>query len=148
MAGVRLFALFCTQRRPGMDVRVGDHILTKKPHPCGASEFVVLRVGMDFRIRCVKCGREVMVARSKIEKKTLKKLCVRLCRFSRAFASVRAEGSLHGDFSDKSGRKLCTTMENPALYAHDMKNWASFLQQPDVAADPAQYARLMKEYKT
>ena len=50
-----------------MDVRVGDHILTKKPHPCGASEFV-LRVGMDFRIRCVKCGREVMVARSKIEK--------------------------------------------------------------------------------
>lgn len=66
-----------------MDVRVGDHILTKKPHPCGASEFAVLRVGMDFRIRCVKCGREVMVARSKIEK-TLKKLCVRLCRFSRA----------------------------------------------------------------
>ena len=51
-----------------MDVRVGDHILTKKPHPCGASEFAVLRVGMDFRIRCVKCGREVMVARSKIEK--------------------------------------------------------------------------------
>ena len=45
-----------------MDVRVGDHILTKKPHPCGASEFAVLRVGMDFRIRCVKCGR------SKIEK--------------------------------------------------------------------------------
>lgn len=39
-----------------MDVRVGDHILTKKPHPCGASEFAVLRVGMDFRIRCVKCG--------------------------------------------------------------------------------------------
>ena len=51
-----------------MDVLVGDHILTKKPHPCGASEFAVLRVGMDFRIRCVKCGREVMVARSKIEK--------------------------------------------------------------------------------
>lgn len=51
-----------------MDVRVNDRILTKKPHPCGASEFLVLRVGMDFRIRCTKCGREVMVARSKIEK--------------------------------------------------------------------------------
>ena len=51
-----------------MDVRVGDHILTKKPHPCGASEFAVLRVGMDFRIRCNGCGREVMVARAKVEK--------------------------------------------------------------------------------
>ena len=37
-------------------------------HPCGNNEFLVLRVGMDFRIRCTKCGREVMVARSKIEK--------------------------------------------------------------------------------
>jgi len=60
--------LFEKEGGRGMDVRVGDHILTKKPHPCGASEFAVLRVGMDFRIRCVKCGREVMVARSKIEK--------------------------------------------------------------------------------
>lgn len=51
-----------------MDVRVGDVILTKKPHPCGASSFDVLRVGADFRIRCTKCGREVMLARSKIEK--------------------------------------------------------------------------------
>ena len=51
-----------------MDVRVGDVIQTKKPHPCGASSFYVLRVGADFRIRCTKCGREVMLARSKIEK--------------------------------------------------------------------------------
>ncbi len=51
-----------------MDVRVGDVIQTKKPHPCGASSFHVLRVGADFRIRCTKCGREVMLARSKIEK--------------------------------------------------------------------------------
>lgn len=51
-----------------MDVQVGDQIVTKKPHPCGGNIFDVLRVGMDFRIRCTKCGREVMVARSKIEK--------------------------------------------------------------------------------
>ena len=44
-----------------MDVQVGDSIITKKPHPCGNSTFAVLRVGMDFRIRCTKCGREVMV---------------------------------------------------------------------------------------
>ena len=51
-----------------MDVRVGDKLIMKKNHPCGSNEFSVLRIGMDFRIRCVKCGREVMVPRSKVEK--------------------------------------------------------------------------------
>lgn len=51
-----------------MDVRVGDILKMKKPHPCGGTEFLVLRSGMDFRIRCVKCGREVMVPRLKCEK--------------------------------------------------------------------------------
>lgn len=51
-----------------MDVRVGDKLLMKKNHPCGENIFDVLRVGMDFRVRCVGCGREVMVPRSKIEK--------------------------------------------------------------------------------
>ena len=41
-----------------MDVQVGDVIITKKPHPCGANRFDVLRVGMDFKIRCQKCGHE------------------------------------------------------------------------------------------
>ena len=35
-----------------MDIAVGDTILTRKRHPCGASSFEVLRVGMDFKIRC------------------------------------------------------------------------------------------------
>ncbi|MEG0750607.1 MAG: DUF951 domain-containing protein [Oscillospiraceae bacterium] len=51
-----------------MDVRVGDTITVKKPHPCGSREFAVLRVGMDFKIRCIGCGHEVMVPRGKIEK--------------------------------------------------------------------------------
>lgn len=51
-----------------MDIRVGDRIQTKKTHPCGASQFDVLRVGMDFKIRCTGCGHEVMLPRAKIEK--------------------------------------------------------------------------------
>lgn len=51
-----------------MDVQVGDRILTRKPHPCGNAEFEVLRVGMDFRIRCTKCGHEILLPRLKIEK--------------------------------------------------------------------------------
>ena len=51
-----------------MDVQVGDVLTMKKKHPCGENHFLVLRVGMDFKIRCLGCGREVMVPRSKAEK--------------------------------------------------------------------------------
>ena len=51
-----------------MDIRVGDTITLKKPHPCGEKNFLVTRVGMDFKIKCLGCGREVMVPRAKIEK--------------------------------------------------------------------------------
>ena len=51
-----------------MDIAVGDTILTRKQHPCGAASFEVLRVGMDFKIRCQKCGHEIMLTRVKIEK--------------------------------------------------------------------------------
>lgn len=51
-----------------MDVKVGDIIVMKKSHPCGENRFKVLRVGMDFKIKCLKCGREVMTPRVKIEK--------------------------------------------------------------------------------
>lgn len=56
-----------------MDIRVGDRLIMKKKHPCGADTFTVLRIGMDFRIRCDGCGREVMVPRVKAEK-SLKKI--------------------------------------------------------------------------
>lgn len=57
-----------------MDVQVGDIIQTKKPHPCGARTFQVLRVGMDFRIRCTGCGHEIMLPRVKIERNIKKVL--------------------------------------------------------------------------
>ena len=47
---------------------MGDKLEMKKNHPCGGKLFEVLRAGMDFRIRCEKCGREVMVPRVKIER--------------------------------------------------------------------------------
>ena len=51
-----------------MDVRPGDELILKKPHPCGAFRFLVLRSGMDFKLRCCGCGREIMVPRIKVEK--------------------------------------------------------------------------------
>ena len=57
-----------------MDVRPGDTLVMKKTHPCGGKEFLVLRSGMDFKIRCTGCGREVMLPRAKIEKNIKKVL--------------------------------------------------------------------------
>ena len=51
-----------------VDVRVGDRLVMKKSHPCGSFEWVVLRSGMDFRLRCTGCGHEVLTPRAKAEK--------------------------------------------------------------------------------
>lgn len=51
-----------------MNVAVGDKLVMKKSHPCGGNTFSVLRVGMDFKIRCDGCGHEVMLPRAKVEK--------------------------------------------------------------------------------
>ena len=51
-----------------MDVKVGDILVMKKKHPCGENRFEVLRSGMDFRLRCLGCSREMLIPRNKIEK--------------------------------------------------------------------------------
>ena len=51
-----------------MDIRVGDTVEMKKKHPCGSNTFAVLRVGMDFRLKCTGCGHEMMIPRIKAEK--------------------------------------------------------------------------------
>ena len=51
-----------------MDLKLHQLVELKKTHPCGSRNWEVLRVGMDFKIRCTGCGREVMLPRAKIEK--------------------------------------------------------------------------------
>lgn len=53
-----------------MEYQVGDIVKLKKPHPCGSSEWEILRVGMDFRLKCMGCGHQVMVTRKLVEKNT------------------------------------------------------------------------------
>lgn len=57
-----------------MDIKVGDEIVMRKPHPCGCNKFQVLRIGADLRIKCSQCGHEIMVERIKIEKNIRKVL--------------------------------------------------------------------------
>jgi len=51
-----------------MDIQIGDVLELKKNHPCGSKEWKVLRVGMDFKLKCLGCGHEMMTPRSKAEK--------------------------------------------------------------------------------
>lgn len=55
-----------------MDLREGDILELKKQHPCGGTEFEVVRSGMDFRIRCMKCQTQVWIPRVKLEKRIKK----------------------------------------------------------------------------
>jgi hypothetical protein len=64
-----------------MVVKVGDLVQMKKEHPCGSKNFYILRTGLDYKIKCEKCEREVMVPRLKIEKnikkilKSMEEIC-------------------------------------------------------------------------
>lgn len=51
-----------------MNINVGNIIKLKKQHPCGSYEWEVLRIGADFRLKCVGCGHQIMIARKNVEK--------------------------------------------------------------------------------
>lgn len=53
-----------------LQYEVGDVVRLKKSHPCGSSEWEILRVGADFRLKCMGCGHQIMVARKLVEKNT------------------------------------------------------------------------------
>ena len=46
------------------DIRLGDVVSMRKPHPCGSLQWEVVRLGADIGIRCGKCGRRVLIPRS------------------------------------------------------------------------------------
>lgn len=51
---------------------VGDVVQMKKTHPCGSSEWEITRTGIDFGLRCVGCGRRILIPRPKFEKRVKK----------------------------------------------------------------------------
>lgn len=55
-----------------MDLKVGDIVELKKQHPCGNKTFEIVRTGMDFRVKCCECGKEVWLSRIKLEKRIKK----------------------------------------------------------------------------
>ncbi len=50
-----------------MEIHRGNRVKMKKIHPCGCNTFLVMRAGMEFKIRCDGCGREILLTRKKLE---------------------------------------------------------------------------------
>ena len=57
-----------------MDLQVNDILEMKKPHPCGGNRFLLMRVGADLVIRCLKCNHYALAPRAKIERNIKKVL--------------------------------------------------------------------------
>ena len=52
-----------------LDLRIGDVVRLRKPHPCGGYEWEVVRLGADIGIRCCRCGRRVLLPRRRFERR-------------------------------------------------------------------------------
>ena len=52
-----------------VDFRMGDVLRLRKAHPCGGFEWEVVRLGADIGLRCLTCGRRVLLERSVLEKR-------------------------------------------------------------------------------
>ena len=57
-----------------MQYNVGDKVRLKKQHPCGSKIWEIKRVGVDFKLKCLGCGHEILVERPKALKMITKKI--------------------------------------------------------------------------
>lgn len=54
---------------PITPLKLGDVVRLKKPHPCGANEWEVTRVGMDIGLKCLSCARPVRLLRAEFDRR-------------------------------------------------------------------------------
>ena len=55
-----------------MKYKINDQVIMKKNHACGTNLWVITRVGVDIKIKCVNCGRTIMLPRIDFNKKIKK----------------------------------------------------------------------------
>lgn len=54
------------------DYKLGSIVIMKKPHPCGTNLWEIIRTGADIKIKCISCGRSIMLPRIEFNKKLKK----------------------------------------------------------------------------
>ena len=55
-----------------LDYKLVSIVIMKKPHPCGTNKWEIVRVGADIKIKCLECGRTIMLPRMEFNKKIKK----------------------------------------------------------------------------
>ncbi|HNP74325.1 MAG TPA: DUF951 domain-containing protein [Kouleothrix sp.] len=55
--------------KPPIEIYIGDVAQMRKPHPCGGDTWRVVRLGAEIGIRCLKCGRKVLLPRATFERR-------------------------------------------------------------------------------
>ena len=55
-----------------LEYKLGSIVIMKKEHPCGSNEWEITRVGADIKIKCLNCGRSIMLSRIDFNKKIKK----------------------------------------------------------------------------
>jgi hypothetical protein len=55
--------------RPVLELLLGDVVRLKRAHPCGGSDWQVDRLGADIGLRCLTCGRHVLIERATLERR-------------------------------------------------------------------------------
>ena len=53
-------------------LHLGDIVELKKEHPCGSKQWEITRTGADIRMKCLGCERQVLIPRTKFEKRIKK----------------------------------------------------------------------------
>lgn len=48
-----------------MEYNIGDKVKTKKVHPCGSKEWEIVRIGVDFKLKCLGCEHVIVMPREK-----------------------------------------------------------------------------------
>ena len=54
------------------EYKLGSIVIMKKTHPCGTNEWEIIRIGADIKIKCINCGRSIMMPRIEFNKKLKK----------------------------------------------------------------------------
>ncbi len=52
-----------------LELKLGDVLRLKKAHPCGGNEWIIVRLGADIGVQCLKCRHQVMIARAVLERR-------------------------------------------------------------------------------
>ena len=69
MLSIRQIAIRRKGRLLALKLEIGDILILKKNHPCGGNRFMVMRTGMDFRLKCLTCNTQIWIDRPNLEKR-------------------------------------------------------------------------------